>query len=1064
MFKKLFFSLLFTCISYVSLVAQVQSSDVNRYLLQQVQNNTLTPSDIADYKITNQHTSNKSGVLHIYFSQSFNGNKVTGTESSIHIKGGNLIQDHNNFIKNIDQSIGIASPSISEIAAIQSIAEKMNYTISGSLTQIANNTPYPEKRIFSNGGISQEDIPVELVYRKLPYGKWVATWEISIKELSGSNWYNFYVDASTGNIISKNNWIIQCTSEHSHDHSEEVASAFAEVSTMTPSSSVMDGGTYNVFALPLATPLQGDRTMEVNPHNTTASPFGWHDTDGVTGAEFTVTQGNNVNAFDGGDNNGYQPDGGVDLVFDHPFNPVYSNGDQSEDAAITNLFYWNNVIHDIIYLYGFDEASGNFQANNYGNGAIGNDAVDAISQIDTFCNATFGTPPDGFSGTMSMFICGNRDGNFDNLVVIHEYGHGISTRLTGGGGNSNCLFNDEQMGEGWSDWYGAVFTIEADDVSTDLRPVGNWLFGQDENGSGIRAFPYTTDLAQDPRTYNSIQGTAAPHPVGSVWTAMLWEVTWALIDQYGFDPDVYNGTGGNNIAIALVTEGLKLQPCNPGFVDGRDAILAADVALYGGANQCLIWEAFAKRGLGASADQGSSNNRNDGTEAFDTPSTAINTPDTSFCISETAITLDGGSPVGGIYSGPGVTDSGDGITYLFDPTTAGIGVHTITYMAESECSDGNTATATIEVRNDTPIIECQDITVDLDENGTITITPPDVIGNFPSGDGYTIDQTGDFAPASIVGTTVNLSDDQVSNALPLGFDFTFFGEEYQNFYISSNGFITFTAGQNSGCCTGQSIPDTGGIDNFIAFAWEDVNPASGGTIRYETTGTAPNRVLVMEFDNVPYFGSTDTVSSQVHLYEGSNRIEIHSLSIAANGNATQGIENANGSDGIATPERNSQTWSATNDYVAFIPNVGVFPNNCGNETTITLDVDSFNCDDLGENTVTITVTDTAGNTASCTAIVTVQNCTLAVDENILSEQVSLFPNPTSSSFTLRWDPNNTISKLEIFDITGKRVKDISIESGIAQLNVDIASLNTGVYIVKASTLDSQTFIQKLIIN
>ena len=59
------------------------------------------------------------------------------------------------------------------------------------------------------------------------------------------------------------------------------------------------------------------------------------------------------------------------------------------------------------------------------------------------------------------------------------------------------------------------------------------------------------------------------------------------------------------MAIALVTEGLKLQPCNPGFVDGRNAILDADVALYGGANQCLIWEAFAKRGLGVSAEQGS---------------------------------------------------------------------------------------------------------------------------------------------------------------------------------------------------------------------------------------------------------------------------------------------------------------------------------------------------------------------------------------------------------------------------------------------------------------------------
>jgi uncharacterized repeat protein (TIGR01451 family) len=96
-------------------------------------------------------------------------------------------------------------------------------------------------------------------------------------------------------------------------------------------------------------------------------------------------------------------------------------------------------------------------------------------------------------------------------------------------------------------------------------------------------------------------------------------MTWKLIDEYGFDPDIYNGTGGNNIAMALVVEGLKQQPCSPGFVDGRDGILMADQLLFNGANQCLIWEAFANRGLGFSADQGSSNNRSDGTEAFDMP-------------------------------------------------------------------------------------------------------------------------------------------------------------------------------------------------------------------------------------------------------------------------------------------------------------------------------------------------------------------------------------------------------------------------------------------------------------
>jgi hypothetical protein len=71
----------------------------------------------------------------------------------------------------------------------------------------------------------------------------------------------------------------------------------------------------------------------------------------------------------------------------------------------------------------------------------------------------------------------------------------------------------------------------------------------------------------------------------------------------------------------LVLDGLKLQPCNPGFESGRDAILEADMLANGGANQCLIWEAFARRGLGLSASQGSANSLNDQTEAFDVPQT-----------------------------------------------------------------------------------------------------------------------------------------------------------------------------------------------------------------------------------------------------------------------------------------------------------------------------------------------------------------------------------------------------------------------------------------------------------
>src|SRR4030095_16494325 len=218
------------------------------------------------------------------------------------------------------------------------------------------------------------------------------------------------------------------------------------------------------------------------------------------------------------------------------------------------------------------------------------------------------------------------DGDFDSGVISHEYGHGISMRLTGGPSNVNCLNNEEQMGEGWSDFFGLMLTTDWPNASsTDIRGIGTYVTGEPTNGTGIRTYPYTIDTAVNPFTYADvaaaplINGLPSVHFIGSVWATMLWDMTWNIIEMEGVDPDMYHGTGGNNIAMQLVIDGLKLQPCNPGFVDGRDAILLADQMNYGGQHQCAIWKAFARRGLGVDADQGSSDDYADGVEAFNVP-------------------------------------------------------------------------------------------------------------------------------------------------------------------------------------------------------------------------------------------------------------------------------------------------------------------------------------------------------------------------------------------------------------------------------------------------------------
>jgi len=266
-----------------------------------------------------------------------------------------------------------------------------------------------------------------------------------------------------------------------------------------------------------------------------------------------------------------------------------------------------------------------------------------ISQAD--CNTIKAALPGVNVSFNASAVSVNRDSDYDNGVIIHEYGHGISTRLTGGSANSGCLGGDDQMGEGWSDYFGLILTMKSSDTGPQSRGIGTYLLSQPITGNGIRPFPYSTSFATNPMTYTSSGGASGsggtltesiPHGVGSVWCTMLWEMTWELVNIYGLGTDIYDnnianagtpgapGTfGGQNLALQLVIEGLKLQPCSPGFVDGRDAILAADQALYGGLHQCIIWEAFARRGLGVSAVQGSSGVVTDNVEAFDVPDLEI---------------------------------------------------------------------------------------------------------------------------------------------------------------------------------------------------------------------------------------------------------------------------------------------------------------------------------------------------------------------------------------------------------------------------------------------------------
>ncbi|KAI8606814.1 peptidase M36, partial [Chytriomyces sp. MP71] len=214
-----------------------------------------------------------------------------------------------------------------------------------------------------------------------------------------------------------------------------------------------------------------------------------------------------------------------------------------------------------------------------------------------------------------------RDGAFDNSVVYHEMAHGLSNRLTGGGTNPNCLPGDFSggMGEGWSDLIAVTLTLPSTATRSTNIQMGQYVLGG--TAKGIRHYSYSTSLQTNPLKYSTL-GTSfilatdsfgrkfkEVHNIGEVWTSMLYEVLWNMVDVSGWvapsELIKSQASGkGNADFLSVIIGGMKLQPCNPNFIQARNAILDAESATFQGKYACVIWNAFAKRGMGSNAKNG----------------------------------------------------------------------------------------------------------------------------------------------------------------------------------------------------------------------------------------------------------------------------------------------------------------------------------------------------------------------------------------------------------------------------------------------------------------------------
>ncbi len=202
-----------------------------------------------------------------------------------------------------------------------------------------------------------------------------------------------------------------------------------------------------------------------------------------------------------------------------------------------------------------------------------------------------------------------------------------------------------------------------------------------------------------------------------------------------------------------------------------------------------------------------------------------------------------------------------------------------------------------------------------------------------SGEGVTLVASGANISQSFINT-----DDVHSDVINIGFDFTFYGNAYNQCVISANGYITFDlaqAGLYSPWDINNPIPNAGVLpENAIMAPWHDIDPSEGGSVVYGTYGAAPNRVFYVVWCNMPMFQCNDLIVDQyVLLFESTNKIEMHlnnkPLCFGWNeGAAIQGIVNENSTlfeivdDPILMQPRNYPTnWTADDEGWEFIPDI-----------------------------------------------------------------------------------------------------------------------------------------------
>ncbi|MGH7359823.1 MAG: M36 family metallopeptidase, partial [Candidatus Rokuibacteriota bacterium] len=358
-------------------------------------------ADVADLFVMSTVASRHNGVTHVNLNQRYQGREVFGGHSTVSVgRNGKVVFAAGSFVADLGASAS-GQAKLDATAAVEAAADALEV----------------------GGGASASATPARLGWQPTKDGLRLA-WQVTIDASSDADLWNAAVDAETGELLKADNWTDR---DNLGDLSATLSRSGVAFSTLSEPGSpnpVIDGSSYRVLEIPKESPNDGPFSVVDNPADGDTSPFGWHDDNGIAGADYTITRGNNAHAYQDQDDDeamdfGGSPDGTNSLDF--LFTADLSEHPQAyREAATTNLFYWNNVFHDITTRYGFDEAADNFQAINYGGGPFSNgDYVRAEAADGSGTNnANFSTPALGGTPRMQMFLWpGNQFGSQNQVVV-----------------------------------------------------------------------------------------------------------------------------------------------------------------------------------------------------------------------------------------------------------------------------------------------------------------------------------------------------------------------------------------------------------------------------------------------------------------------------------------------------------------------------------------------------------------------------------------------------------------------------------------------------------------------